>query len=142
MATVKTTTLVQSCKTCGKTIMKGSTVGSKIGSPLITCKHCKTRQYTPMRSEWYNYEAKILVWIWPVMLPIIGLIAGWLMGKLLIGLIVAAVMLIVGLCISSVNIVKALLSKKRMKKAVYLQELLQFDAITNEDYYRFLEKAK
>lgn len=143
MATIKVPSLVQSCKSCGKKLLEGTTYNGLIGSPLITCRHCKTLQVTPLRTEWYKYEAKSLLWIWPVVMAPVAFVSGLIVGEdLAIGAVAAILGLILGLCLSGKTIIQMLLSKRRMRDEKYLNELLVFGVISREEYLKFLEKAK
>jgi len=141
MATVKMAYVIQSCPHCNKELLKVA-VGTKIiGSPLLTCKGCGHTYRTELRTEWYDYSPKWMLWGMPLILFVIGLVVGLCMGEPAIGLIAAFFALIIGLCITGRDVVRMIKSKKRMRNANYLAQLLLYGVTTKEQYENFMQKA-
>ncbi len=148
MASVKIPYIVCNCPKCGKRLTKETAGSISIGSPLKKCKKCGTVSKLPMRSEWYNYPQKRNVIIIPLLFPIVAALAGIFVSVYmdediaLWTLVATFIGLIVGLCIFANYGIKILLSKKRMKKLDYLQELLFAGELTTEEFNDFCSKIQ
>lgn len=142
MASIKMQYVVQSCPTCKKQLLKVAAGSTLIGSPLLPCKKCGTTYRTTLRKEWYAYEPKWLVFIWPLLLPAALFLTGTLMGDAAIGIFAALLGLLIGLCISGADLIRIIRSKKRMRDEAYLQKLLLYRAITPDEYDRFRAECK
>ena len=141
MATIKTTYIIQSCPRCGKKLLKVAAGATLIGSPLITCKGCGRTYKTDLRQEWYDYERKAMVFVVPAILPIIMLIVGAVMENLALGVMAAIFGLIISLCFIAKDVYRIIMSKRRMRDAKYLEQLLQYNAITQREYEEFKKSA-
>lgn len=141
MAHVKMTYIVQSCPHCGKRLLKVAAGGQIIGSPLLTCKQCGRTYKTDLRTEWYNYPSKAMLWAMPLIIAGVMLLVGMVMGEPAIGVLAAIIGLIIGLCISFKDVVRMIQSKKRMRDPQYLDQLLQYGAITQSEYETFKRDA-
>ncbi len=141
MATIKTTYMIQSCPRCGKRLLKVAAGSTLIGSPLITCKGCGKTYKTSLREEWYEYEHKATIFIVPAIIPIGMLVVGMFMGEPAIGVMAAIFGLIIALCFLIKDGIRIIMSLRRMKDAAYLDQLLQYDAISQREYEAFKQKA-
>lgn len=141
MATIKTTYIVQSCPRCGKQLLKVAAGATLIGSPLITCKGCGQTYKTNLREEWYEYEHKAMVFILPAVLPVIMLVVGAFMEGMAIAVMAAIVGLIIGVCICMKDVIRIIKSTRRMRDMKYLDQLLQYNAITQREYEEFKNNA-
>ena len=141
MATIKTTYIIQSCPRCGKKLLKVAAGAVLIGSPLITCKGCGRTYKTDLRQEWYDYERKAMVFVVPAILPIIMLIVGTVMENLALAVMAAIFGLIISLCFIGKDVYRIIMSKRRMRDVKYLDQLLQYNAITQREYEEFKKSA-
>lgn len=142
MASVKMQYMVQSCSKCGKKLLEVPAGGTIIGSPLITCKKCGITYRTQLRVEWYKYEPKWMVFSLPLILAALLMLVGTIMSDAAIGIMAAIFGLLIGLCISGRDIIRMLQSKKRMRDANYLRQLLQFQVIELDEYGKLLSEIK
>ena len=130
------------CPKCNARLFWGGGGSLIIGSPLVYCKKCDRIYQTFMRVEWYEYPSKWTMIGFPIILPATVLLVGLLAGEAATAVFAAFIMLLVGLCISAKDSIRMLRSKKRMRNAEYLERLLQYEAISREEYERFMRKAK
>lgn len=142
MASVKIPYVRQSCPKCGKKLLEVPASTTVIGSPLITCKKCKTVSHTRLRVEWYKYQPKWMVFCLPLMLFAGGIVTGALMGDLAIGIFAGILCGMIGLFISGKDIVRMILSKKRMRDINYLRQLLLINELSLDEYNEFSAKIK
>lgn len=141
MATIKTTYMIQSCPRCGRKLLKAPAGSTLIGSPLITCKGCSRTYKTSLRNEWYEYDHKATIFIVPAILPIIMLVVGMFIGEPAIGVMAAIFGLIIALCFLIKDGIRIIMSLRRMKNTAYLNQLLQYGAISQQEYENFKQKA-
>ena len=132
----------QTCPYCKKRLLTVSVGSQIIGSPLITCRKCGRTYRTNLRTEWYEYPQKWTLVGIPLIVTFTMLLTGCLMGDSAIGIITAFLALIISLCFSIKNLIRMIVSKKRMRNAKYLAQLLHYDLITSEQYENFMRKAK
>lgn len=129
---------VQSCSRCGKRLLKVES-----GSLLLICNKCGITYRTNLREEWYQYQPKRLIFRWSVILSLVFMMAGCSGAGNVYGLLAGAVFgILIGLCISTVDFVRILLSKRRMRRAEYLRKLLDYQAISWSEYEQFSKNAK
>jgi len=135
----------QNCHGCGTKLISaaggGLTGGVEIGSPLVVCPRCGKKSYTRMRTEWYNYPNKDLLWF---ILPVTALGLGVIIWNenglpdILLGAAVAAIALGFG----AAEWVRIAKSKRRMRDPEYLAELLRWRIIRQEEYEGFMRDAQ
>lgn len=142
MASIKMQYLVQSCPKCGKKLLEVPAGSTIIGSPLITCKRCGTTCHTQLQVEWYKYQPKWLVFGLPLIIAAAMLVVGALMEDLAIGIMAAILGLVIGLCTSGRDFIRMLQSRKRMRDANYLRQLLLIHEITPAEYEKFCSESK
>ena len=148
MASIKITYTICHCPKCGKKLFKDVAGSISIGSPLMKCRKCGTISRTRMRTEWYNYPNKKYIYIIPLIIVAIFALTGFALGyfvfeeAVLWGIYMTVLGLIVGICMFANYAVKILLSKRRMRKADYLQMLLSAGEITPNDFLYFFSKIQ
>ena len=140
MATIKTTYVIQSCPKCQKQLLKVMAGTTIIGSPLITCKKCGTTYKTNLRTEWYNYQPKYMLWLLPLLLTVSMLAVGVVMGEPAIGVAAAIFGLLFGLGFTIKDLIRMIKSKKRMRDPKHLENLLLYGVISPAEYKTFTEK--
>lgn len=141
MASIKMQYIVQSCPRCGKKLLKVPVNSTLIGSPLITCKGCGQTYKTDLREEWYEYEHKVMTFAVPAIIPVAMLVVGMFMGEPAIGLMAAIFGLIFALCWCLKDIIRIIMSLRRMRQQSYLDKLKEYGAITQREYEEFSQKA-
>ncbi|MBQ8653389.1 MAG: hypothetical protein IJ507_00495 [Clostridia bacterium] len=141
MATIRMRYMVLSCPNCHTRLLKVPAGTTIIGSPLLQCKSCGRTYRTDLREEWYKYGQKWQLIGIPLIAAGVMLLVGALMENLAIGILAAALGFIIGLYITLKDVVRMIKSKKRMRSAAYLKQLLAYRAITPEDYERFMREA-
>ena len=133
---------VQSCPACNKQLLKVQVGTTLIGSPLITCKKCGKTYHTELRTEWYQYQNKWVVFIWPILLPIVFLLVGLFMQDMAVGVFGALFLALpIGLFMSGRETIRIIQSKKRMRNQSYLSQLLQMRIISVDEYRELVSKA-
>ena len=142
MAHITMTYAVQSCPHCKIKLLKVAAGSQIIGSPLLKCKKCGNTYKTNLRVEWYKYPQKWTLVGLPVIITASMLLVGFLMGEPAIGVMAAIFGLIMGLGFTIKDLIRMASSKKRMRSAAYLNQLLQYNAISPEDYETFMRSAK
>lgn len=142
LPSVKVRYTVQSCPKCGKKLLEQQAGKKEIGSPLITCKTCNITYTTDLRVEWYQYEPKWPVLYMPLVIPAIALVACTIFGQPGIGLVIALIALGYSLLFGGKDWLRILESKKRMQNRSYLQQLLQHNVISQEEYRRLIKQIK
>lgn len=142
MGSVRITYHVQSCPACNKQLLKVQAGTTLIGSPLITCKKCGRTYRTELRTEWYQYQNKWVVFIWPILLPTIFLLASLFMEDIAVGVFGALFLALpLGLVMSGKETIRIIQSKKRMRDQAYLSQLLQMRIISVDEYMELVSKA-
>ena len=142
MASIKMAYVVQTCPRCGTQLLKVAAGAKIIGSPLLTCKGCGETYKTDMRVEWHEYPSKWTLWGVPLIILGIGLlVALFVGGEILVGLIAAFFGFMVGLCFTIKDIIRMMKSKKRMRNPEYLAKLLSYGLISTTEYERFMRRA-
>ena len=145
MADVKMAYAVQNCPKCGKKLLKVPAGGPIIGSPLLKCKRCGSIYKTDLRAEWYAYPWKKTLWIIPPLLIggmlLFGVLFGLVIDDIAIGVASSILGIVIGLCVVGREIVRMLLSKRRMRNPQYLAQLLEHGVITQSEYEAFMRDA-
>ena len=141
MATIKTTYVIQSCPRCNKQLLKVAAGSTLIGSPLITCKGCSHTYKTSLREEWYAYGHKAVIFVVPILIPVAMFAVGALMFEPELGVMAAIFGLILALCFLMKDIIRIIMSVRRMRNAAYLDKLLEYGAIAQKDYDEFKQRA-
>lgn len=142
MAHIKMTYIVQSCPRCNKKLLKVAAGSQLIGSPLLTCKTCGNTYKTDLRVEWYKYPQKWMLVGLPLIITAAMLLVGFLMGEPAVGVMAAIFGLIFGLCFTVKDLIRMINSKKRMRNAEYLAQLLLYGVISPEEYETFMREAQ
>ena len=142
MAHITINETIQSCPRCGKKLLKVTTGSVLIGSPLITCKKCGTTCRTNLRAEWYKHPAKKTVFVVPAILPFGLLLLGLFVGDPETAIFTALFGVIFSVCFLTKDVIRILLSKKRMRSKAYLQRLLMAQMISMDEYAQFSMNAK
>ncbi|MBP3540650.1 MAG: hypothetical protein J6K72_02360 [Clostridia bacterium] len=140
MANIKMQYLVQRCPSCKKEVCRCPVGGEKLGPKIVKCKKCGLEMPTQLQVEWYEYKTKWLVFALPFLAAAMGFVVGLFMGEPAIGVMAAIFMALIGLVISGVNIVKMLLSKRRMKNREYLEKLVKYQLITEDEFQSFMQE--
>lgn len=132
---------IQTCPQC-KTELVRVPMGGALGSPLVRCEKCGRVYRTILRSEWYNFSSKWKAWLAPLLFFCIPAALGMTMWDtdIRLGLMMAGLGLFMAL-INGIPWLKAIsASKKRMRDPEYLKQLLQYNAISRENYDKFMSK--
>ena len=143
MATIKVPTVIQSCPKCGKRLMKGTPGTVAVGSPLLTCRKCGTTSRTDLRQEWCFCQSKWQVFLMPMimalapllMVPFIDDPAVLVFAELFLFLPIAAVLLLL-------QLVRIMLSIRRMKNPEYIRKLCRYGVISETDCSLLLNSLK
>ena len=134
--------IVQSCPKCNKKLLKVAAGSHRIGSPLITCKNCQIVYNTPLRVEWYKYGPKWMVFGLPFIMAAIMFIVGIMMNNIPLGIMAAVIGFCIGLCISGCDCIRIYKSKKRMRDGNYLNQLLKYNVIDQNEFGELATKIK
>ena len=142
MSHIQGSHFVETCPQCRKKLLKVPLGFTVIGSPLITCRRCGAACKTDLRTEWYNHPAKWTVWGIPLIVTASLLAAGTLTGEPAIGIMAICFALPILLFFTVRDIIRIILSKRRMRNPSYLRELLDHGLITQPEYDRFMKTSQ
>ena len=147
MARIKVTYTVQSCPKCQRELLRSQNGVPRIGSPLVTCRGCGTTYRTTLREEWYKYNPKIMVILWPLILGGLMMLGGCDVSsgvKVFLARLIGSALggFIFGLIFCIPNFIRILASKRRMKDLTYLMKLVDYKVITWQEYEQLRRKAK
>lgn len=143
---------VNSCPQCGKELFKTVAGEIVVGSPLLKCKHCKQTYVTNSKCEWYKFEHKAgYIWAVPFLIAVIVVLlaVAFFIGPIyfdeddvVVAILVGIFIIFVSLILWVKSLCRILMSKRRMKRKSYLEELLSAGVIDQTEFLVLFENAK